>query len=213
MTDLQELRRLVIQACQHPVGSPLRQRYLTQVIRLVSPNLWREPSPYYADALQQTWVYFCQNICDRGTGERYNPDRSSVVTWLNYYLKRRLQDFHIYAQQQQQRYVSPRPGRSGEVSDTFDPLDQVAAEPDVPPILERVWAWAQADATGELCQTHIEGRPDVSCQVLILRRLPPETSWKDLSTEFGLPIPTLSSFYQRKCLPRLRKFGESEGYV
>jgi hypothetical protein len=64
-----------------------------------------------------------------------------------------------------------------------------------------------------LCRTHIAGRPEVNAQVLILRRLPPEASWKELSAEFNLPISTLSSFYQRQCIPRLRKFGESEGYL
>jgi hypothetical protein len=48
--------------------------------------------------------------------------------------------------------------------------------------------------------------------VLILRRLPPETPWKVLSEEFDIPSSTLSSFYQRQCLPRLREFGKSEGY-
>jgi hypothetical protein len=94
-----------------------------------------------------------------------------------------------------------------------DPLDRVAANPDVPPILEAVQTWAETDADGELQRIHIEGFPHVTCQVLILRRLPPETSWQKLSKEFGIKVPTLSSFYQRQCLPRLRKFGELEGYL
>jgi hypothetical protein len=73
--------------------------------------------------------------------------------------------------------------------------------------------WAKTDSEGELCGTYIKGRPDVNCQVLILKRLPPEVSWKELSEEFGLSIPTLSSFYQRQCLPRLRKFAELQGLL
>jgi hypothetical protein len=73
--------------------------------------------------------------------------------------------------------------------------------------------WVQTDSEGELRRTCIKGRPDVNCQVLILQRLPPEVSWKELSEEFGLSIPTLSSFYQRQCLPRLRKFAELEGLL
>jgi hypothetical protein len=34
-----------------------------------------------------------------------------------------------------------------------------------------------------------------------------------LSEEFGLSIGTLSSFYKRQCLPRLRKFAEEQGYL
>jgi hypothetical protein len=216
MSDLHaQLRQLVIEACRHPPGSPRRQRALTQVIRLVSNKLWREFSPYYPDALQQTWVYFCQNVCEAGTGERYDPERSTVITWLNVYLKRRLQDGYIDTQKQQRLRTQATSfvSRSGEVGDEIDPLDTIAASPDVPPILEDVRAWVEADTSGELQRLHVEGYPAANAQTLILRRLPPETGWKDLSTEFGLPISTLSSFYQRKCLPLLRRFGESEGYV
>jgi hypothetical protein len=215
MDDLDlRLRQLVTEACQHPPGSLQRQRRLSQIIRVTSGKLWRDSSPSYADALQQTWVYFCQNICERGTADPYSPDRGSVATWLNAYLKRRLQDAYIDTQKQQAKKASGAvyTSRSGE-EDVIDPIDNLAAEPDVPPILDEVLKWVEADATGELKRTHIEGHPQVNCQMLILRRLPPETSWKDLSAEFGLAVSTLSSFYQRQCLPRLRKFGESEGYL
>lgn len=214
MDELGRLRELVLKACQHPPGSPQRQRYLTQVIRLTAPKLWKDYNPYYQDALQQTWVYFCQNICERGTTDPYDPDRSSVITWLNAYLKRRLQDGYLDVQKQQATRASGRvhQSRSGEI-EISDPLDNLAAEPDVPPLLEEIAAWVKADNTGELRRVCIEGHPQVNCRELILRRLPPETSWKTLAAEFGLTISTLSSFYQRQCLPRLRKFGESEGYL
>ncbi len=215
MGDLdQQLRQLIVEACSYPPGSFKRQRSLTAVIRLVSNRLWQDYSPHYADALQQTWVYFCQNICEAKTGARYDPTQSSVVTWLNAYLKRRLQDFFIETQQQQVTRVTPANWqvRAGD-AELIDPVDNLAAEPDVPPILDTVRAWAEADESGELRRVHIEGHPHITCQLLILRRLPPESSWKDLATELGLTISTLSSFYQRQCLPRLRKLGESEGYL
>jgi hypothetical protein len=210
----EQLRRLVIEACSHPPGSLKRQRALTQVIRLAMRKLWKDSSPHYADALQQTWIYFCQNVCEGKTGAKYDPNQGSVTTWLNFYLKRRLQDFFIDAQKQQATRVSGqrRQSRSGEM-DIVDPIENLAAEPEAPPILEDVKAWVEADVTGELRQVHVAGHRHVTCQFLILRRLPPETSWKDLAAELGLSVSTLSSFYQRQCLPRLRKFGESQGYL
>jgi hypothetical protein len=216
MSELeQQLRQLVIEACRHQPGSPQRQRSLTQIIRLTTPKLWRENTPYYQDALQQTWIYFCRNICEGQTADPYNPDRGTVITWLNSYLKRRLQDQFIDRQSQLVTKASPhmRQTRSGDPDDLIDPIDNLPANPDIPPILEYVRDWVLQDLTGELRQITITGHPHVTCQELILRRLPPETSWKDLSAEFGLPVSTLSSFYQRQCLPRLRKFGESEGYL
>lgn len=207
MSDLDiQLREWITEACRHPPGSPLRQRHLTKVIRVVSGKLWRESVAYYQDAVQQTWVYFCKNICNG-----YDPNLGTVATWLNAYLKRRLQDFYIDTQKRRTNEISAWQDKGGEVVDVIEGLADERG--DVEPVWEKVKAWAQEDATGELRSIHIEGHPNVNCQVLILRRLLSETSWKALSAEYGISIPTLSSFYRRQCMPRLRNFGESEGYV
>lgn len=211
MNQLEErLDSWVTEACKHPPGSAARQRNLTRIIRLIGSKLWREHTPYYPDALQQTWVYFCQNICEGNTGRAYDPERGTIVTWLNFYLKKRLHDFYTDARKREKIIATPK---SDESTENPDPLENIASEPDVPPLLEQVKQWVEEDADGELSCIHIANRPEVTAKVLILRRLPPETSWKDLATEFNLSVSTLSSFYQRQCLPRLRKFGESEGYL
>jgi DNA-directed RNA polymerase specialized sigma24 family protein len=210
----EQLSRLVEQACRHPPGSPERQKLLTQIIRLTAGKLWKESNPYYQDALQQTWLYFCRNICEGTTGQVYDSSLSSVITWLNVYLRRRLQDFYRIQQRQQARTVSTNvyQSASGDTSEVMDPVDMLAAPPETPPILDNVRTWVETDSNGELRRVHIQGHPEVNCQVLILKRLPPEVSWKQLAAEFKLAVPTLSSFYQRQCLPRLRKFAEMEGY-
>lgn len=206
----QQIREWVMEACQHPPGSPARQRQLTKVIRQVSAKLWRESVAYYQDAVQQTWVYFCKNVCGR-----YDPELGSVSTWLNAYLKRRLQDFYIDSQRRRSNEISSWQDKEGDtvnVIETIADSDRSILDAEQP-LWEKVRTWAQTDVTGELRSTHIKGHPDVTCQVLILRRLLSETSWKQLSEEYGIPIPTLSCFYQRKCMRLLRNFGESEGYV
>ena len=207
-----QLYDLVSIACQYPVGHLRRQRALTQIVRLVarSHKLWCENTPDYEDALQQTWLYFCQNICEAGSGEQYDPARSSVITWLNRYLKWRLQDLRAARQQRQRRFLFDSIHTASTMSDSMADL---AAPPEVPPILEETRGWVQSDPTGVLSSTHLRHRTDVTCQHLILRRLPPETSWEALSMELGVAVSTLSSFYQRQCLPHLRKFGERQGYL
>jgi hypothetical protein len=206
----EQLRQLVEEACGHPPGSVPRQRLLTQIIRLVEKKLWRESTPYYQDALQQTWLYFCRNICNA-----YDPNRGTVITWLNVYLRHRLQDAYIKTQEDNARKASAsiQQSASGDRSDIANPIDNLAAPSDIPPILAHVKLWVEMDIDGYLYQTHIQGRPDVNCQVLILKRLPPEISWKVLAQEYNLSVSTLSSFYQRQCLPRLRQFAETEGYL
>jgi hypothetical protein len=211
----EQLRGLVTEACGYPPGNPQRQKLLTQIIRLTASRLWRENNPYYQDALQQTWLYFCRNVCEGLTGQKYDPAYGTVVTWLNAYLKRRLQDFYLNQNREQATTVPLRirQSTSGGTSETIDPVDNLPAAPEIPPILEDLEIWAKTDSKRELRDIYIKGRPEVNCQVLILKRLPPEVSWRELSKEFGLSIPTLSSFYQRQCLPRLRKFAESEGLL
>lgn len=214
MSDLQtQVQALVAEACRHPVGSPQRQRNLTRIIRLISRQLWKENVPYYQDALQQTWIYFCQNLCEAKTGRAYDAERGNVITWLNSYLKRRLQDGYIEVQQQKARVASALSVGKDADSKQVDPVDMLPAQPDVPPLLEEVRTWAEKALDPRLKSTYIANCPKATCQLLILKRLPPETPWKDLAVELGISIGTLSSFYQRQCLPLLREFGQSQGYL
>ena len=214
MNELQEkVQTLIAEACRHPVGTPQRQRRLTQIIRLISKQLWQENTPYYQDALQQTWIYFCQNLCEGKTGSAYDLEKANVVTWLNAYLKRRLQDGYINVQKQRARTASsPPPGATSD-GQPLDPIDRLAAPPDTPPLLAEVRTWAESDPEHKLTRLHIAKHPHITCQLMILKRLPPETSWKDLAAELGVSIGTLSSFYQRQCQPLLREFGRSQGYL
>lgn len=202
----EQLKYLLTQTCRHLHGSPQRQKLLTQIIRLTSNKLWRESTFYYQDALQQTWLYFCRNVCKDLACQTYDPTFDSVVAWLNTYLKDRLQDFYQNREQATTLSLKVRQSISRGISKTIDPVDNLPATPQAPLILENLQIWAKTDSEGELRRTYIKERPDVNCQVLILKRLPAEVSWRELSEEFGLSIPTLSSFYQRQCLPRLRKF-------
>ncbi len=207
------MERLAAQACRHPPGSLDRSQSLNELVRTIvgSGKLWRDRGPDYADALQQTWLYFCQNLCEAVTAKTpYNRDRGRVVTWLNAYLKRRLQDAREVRNRDKKTRSHSQVLDNGDVVNV---IDIHPAPPDIPPILQRVQHWAQTDPTGELVATHVRDRPDITCQLLILRRLPPETEWKLLATELDCPWTTLANFYRRQCVPMLRSFGESEGYL
>jgi hypothetical protein len=200
-----EMTALITALRQYPPHSVQYKKTLTQIVRQVSPKLWRENTPYYADALQQTWLYFCQNV-----GHRYDANVASLTTWLNAYLKWRLKDFRDRALQEQFLHRSlegdSKTGRRAiDLPDRHDTSCSLT--------LERVCEWVRTDASGELRCTHIQGHPEINCQVLILRRIALETTWRDLSAEFGIAISTLTSFYYRQCLTRLRQFGASEDYL
>ena len=208
--DIAALKQLITETCSHPPGSAARQRGMTKLIRSISQRLWSTSEAYYGDALQQTWMYFCRNLCEATTAKSaYDPEVASPITWLNAYLKRRLQDFEI-AQSKQQATIAYSRSR-GDEDDALDPVDRLPAPPDIPPWLDQVRAWVAENA--ELAEVHVSKHPNATAQALILKRLPPETPWKDLAQEYGISVGTLSSFYQRQCLTRLRDYGRSQGYL
>jgi len=201
----QQLQHLVAQACSYPAKSLMRRQKLSEIVRVVmkSGKLWKENTAYYNDALQQTWLYFCRNP------EQYNPESCSVITWLDNCLKWRLQDFRSREAQIQAKTI---PLFSLEIENTTGAIENLPAAADIPPILQETYQWASTDPDNDLASTHVKGRPEVTCQILILRRLPPETPWKNIAKEFNLPLSTAPNFYKRECLPRLRNFALRQGY-
>lgn len=202
----QRLQKLVVEARIYPDNSPARQQKLNEIVELVtrSDKLWQDNSPYFEDALQQTWLYFCRNI------DRYDETKCNVITWLNNCLKWRLQDFFI-AEVKRKANIANWSESIGE--EEIDLIQNLPASPEIPPILEETYLWVQTDPARVLRQTHIKGCPEVTCQVIILRRLPPEISWKDIALEFNLPLSTAPNFYRRECLPMLRRFAHKQGYI
>ena len=208
--DANTLARLVREACEYPHGSSQRQKKLTQIIRLINNKLWKENTAYYEDALQETWVYFCQNICEGKTAKPYDSEKASVITWLNNYLKWRLKDGYINTEKQNKQTA---PVRVDENNKIIDPVDSLPAKPNVPTILEEIENWVLQDPDNKLRQTYLDNHPQINCQLLILKRLPCPTPWKTLAEQYGISAGTLSSFYQRKCKPLLREFSKFKGYI
>jgi hypothetical protein len=205
-----KILQLIQETCQHPSGSLARQKGLNQIILLIQKTGKLLRGTGIADAeeaLQETWWYFCRNLCEATTAkEPYNPEKASVITWINSYLSYRLQDKRINYYEQKSKFDFFL-----EDNDQIDPANLIPAPTEPRPILNEIQAWLKTNFS-ELKRIHIRNRPDVNCYVLITRRLPPETAWIDLSLEFDIPVATLSNFYQRQCFPRLLNFGKSQAY-
>lgn len=190
------LQKLIEEARTYPVESWRRRRILNDVIRLItqSGRLWHEQVPHYEDALQQTWLYFCKNL------DRYDPEKASVITWLDKYLKWRLRD----------KKYEKRDNASSER------LTNHPSSPDITQALnleKTIRHWIETDPDEELRTLDINSRPDITAQIILLHRLPPEQSWKEIAQKFNVSQSTVVSFYYRHCLPCLRKFGRDQGYL
>ena len=207
-----EVARLIAESCQHPPGSFRRNSGLTKLIQAIvqSGKLWHTYDNFYEDALQQTWLYLCRNLCEANTGKQYEPEKSRVITWLNSYLKYRLLSFRQEIKQKNEKEVTPSAIAQEQAT---DPIQQLTAPSETPPIWEETLNWVTNDPDGELSSIHIKNRSDLTCQVLILRRLPPPTDWKTLEAELNCSYSTLANFYQRQCRPRLRQFALTQGFL
>lgn len=198
-----QVQDLILKARQYPDDSQKRNYYLTQIIRLIEPKLWKFHTPYYADALQQTWIYFVKNVCTT-----YDPSRANVVTWLNHHLRFRHHDLVKKAQTYQQREISLDAELSDHQGSTLKISDIPTREYGSLSWLETVIQQIELDVDGTLRQIHLKDHPELNCQSLMLLRLPPETPWKEISAQFGVPLPTLSCFYRRKCIPYLQQLAQ-----
>ena len=212
-TELNEqLIHLVAQACACSPGSPERQRYVQQLHYHVtrSNRLWRESVPYYSDALQDMWVYCCQNL------EEYDSSIAGVITWLDSHLKRILRRYRDRQQRDQKRHLSAMISDDGR---PLDPVERIPARPDVSPLLEmweKTLEWVQSDPDETLRSTCFRKRADINAQVLFLMRFPTQTPWKDIAQRFELNAAEstdLPKFYNRRCLPLLRAFGADQGFL
>ena len=121
-----------------------------------------------------------------------------------------MKDGYIKTEKKTQQTASVRVDESNKI---IDPVDNLTAKPDIPPLIEEIEAWVSKDPEHKLRQIHLDNHPQITCQLLILKRLPPETPWKTLAEQYGISPGTLSSFYQRKCKPLLREFSKFQGYI
>lgn len=207
----QELDRLVTQICQHPPGWK-RSRLLHQLLTKMKNSglIWKENLHYYEDALQEQWEFFSNNLCESRTGTQYDHTRGNVITWFNYYFKRRLQNWALKVDRENNR----RDDRE-QISADGTPIDRIDILPDrdrthireTAQLFTELQAWIDTDPDHVLSK-HVRGRPDITCQVL-LKGLSAGKSFTVLAAELSCSYSTLYAFHRVQCRPHLQTFREN----
>lgn len=186
------LLQLATSAQQNPPRSPGRQIALTKLVngivrsgRLCYPQKSQFPAQLYQDIYhevrQELLLYICEKI------DKYDAERGSVMTWVNVLLDRRFFKDAIRKIQTQQRMKKL----------TITDLDNLIASPEEPPdMTEILKKFIESDPEDIFKKEHIEKCPQANFQALATRRMSGK-SWKDISGEFAIKIPTVSSFYYR----------------
>jgi DNA-directed RNA polymerase specialized sigma24 family protein len=196
------LLQLAVVAQESPPGSLERRVSLTKLVNLLmrSTCLWRPPkivsSPIYQEiyneARQELFLYICQHI------EKYNPERATVIVWVNVLFERRFFRDAIRKMQPHNRLETVS------LNELDDFLSAPVSTPNTSEVLKE---YIELDPENIFKNQYIEKCPKANFQAILKRRMMGQ-SWKDISTEFNLKVPTISSFYYR-CINRFSdKFKE-----
>jgi DNA-directed RNA polymerase specialized sigma24 family protein len=186
----EQLRQLALVAQQHPLLTQERQLALRKLIngilksgRLCHPKSSQFSGAYqdiYEEALQELLLYICENI------EKYNPERGSVMAWVNVLLERR-----FFKEAIPKNLDKPNLTRM-----TLSDLDNLALPEESENLTDLLRECIELDPENLFKKEHVENYPAVSFQALMRRRILGK-SWKDISAEFHLKTSTISSFYSR----------------
>jgi len=91
------------------------------------------------------------------------------------------------------------------------PLENLPAAPVELSLGEELRQYFEKDPQG-LLQRHIKDHPEATVQAIAMARLN-NVSWQDLSKTFGIAIPTLSNFFQRRLkelAPQIRAYIQAD---
>ncbi len=185
-----DLLWLATKAQQHPPRSWERQIALTKLVNAIvnSGNLWRPSKSHfsgvyqdiYHDARQELFLYVCQNI------DKYQPERASVIAWVNFLLEKRFFKDAIRKFQ----------GHHSVIKITIDYWDNLHQAEDPKDLREILKECIDLDPEDIFKNEHIHEYPQANFQALAQRRILGK-SWKEIAAEFDIKIPTVSSFYYR----------------
>jgi DNA-directed RNA polymerase specialized sigma24 family protein len=197
----QRLQELALAAKNFPAKSRARRKALTKLINEVQNSnkifcrgRFDFPPEVYNEALQETWLYICQNI------ENCDPSIGRVMTWINFILERRFINVINRRARQGQQQSLDEPIRQNDSEGDFQRtlLDRIEETNFYTrsPEWENLRSLIEEDPDGKFQLKYIEGNPSANFQAIAIKRLN-EESWKDISLFFQIPVPTLSTFYQR----------------
>jgi len=190
-----QLKKLALEAQRHPPYTELRQYTLGELVEAIQlsgklghPHRTQFSGQFYEllyeEAVNKTLIYVCRKI------DTYDPERGQekkFMSWVNFRLDRAILE-------------TSRKCREQNVIDLPSILDlEKKLQPDESvSLLDQARETIEIDGQKLFKKTHIRNRPDANFQAIALARFAGE-NWEEISAKFGIPLPTLSSFFRRCC--------------
>lgn len=190
-----QLKKLALEAQRHPPYTELRQYALGELVEAIQlsgklghPHRTQFSGQFYEllyeEAVNKTLTYVCQKI------DNYDPERGQekrFMSWVNFRLDRVIFDTIGAFREPGVIYL---PSLS-DLEDKLQPDESVS-------LLDQARETIEIDGQKLFKKTHIRNRPDANFQAIALARFAGE-NWEEISAKFGIPLPTLSSFFRRCC--------------
>jgi hypothetical protein len=208
----EQLAQLIQETIQYSPESMEYQIRFTQIMSLmqqsnkIMPLKYNEDVDAYQDGLLDAWVWLRRNL------PSYDPSRASIFTWFNRTLSYRILNRNITRLETDNNFQPPYFDR--ESGEWINPIDRIPAPPQPSYLVEEIQNWLEVEQE-KLTLMYVRNCPQANCYSLLHRRLPysSPTPWKILAEEFNSNSQTLSSHYQNKCLPCLKKWLQKQGHL
>lgn len=200
-----QLKKIALEAQQHPHNSKLRQQALTELVnaiilsgRLCHPHRWITPNDFYEliyeEAVNQTLVYVCQKL------DNYDPQRGQehkFTNWVNFRLDKIMLGCYTKFKQQ----LTPE-------LLTLADLDNIIQVEEKPISSSELLRQCLEDDTNNIFKNeYIRNCPKANFRDIALATFSGK-SWEEISQEMDVKISTLSSFFQRSCKKFAPQFKE-----
>jgi hypothetical protein len=207
-------------------------RLLLELQRL--PKLGKSQHPDYLDALNKTWLWVNQNICEQFKVND-NAVETRLTTWINSTLYYRIKDLYI----QEHKYFQKIQSLDQKISingnqinsyllsellsiknisiPTRTGLDQLIEEieqQEKQDISDKIEQYINDDPEQILVNCYPKNHPEANCQILTQRLFLKETPDKmsHIATELNINNQTLNSHFKRNCLKHLQNIAKQLGY-
>ena len=194
LLDDEILKKMGLTAQKYLVNSELRTYALTELVKAIklSGKLCRPHSSkfsaslylnLYEEALSETFAYICLNI------DYYDPQRGNrkFMNWVNFKLDKSVLKCYANYQKYARHEVY-----------SFAQLEQIQQPSNNPDLAQILREYLIEDPDRTFATAHIRNRPDANFSKIALARFS-GLSWEEISQQLNIPVPTLSSFYNRWC--------------
>lgn len=211
MNDIDErLTQLAVEAQRHPPGTIARRQAIAKLLSAIQKSgLLCHPysgqfqglyDEIYAVAKQMLFRHIYQKIDD------YDAQRGELLQWANFLLSKRFFNEAIRELTQVYKGVDPKQLKRYELDDLETThSDKITIK--TPSDAQELMQYIREDPEGLFQNEHTCNNPAANFQFLAIQ-VTSGYSWKEICTELGIKVPTLSAFYQR-CLTKFKpKFQE-----